>query len=365
MMISLFITVTVFMVMLLNKDINYNLAKKKNFLASFFVMLSFLLMTKFEENPNKIEMMRTISLIAFFLSFEIYFFSATKYFGRDYYKQKIYWFLLNHNFIIILFIYLFIQSDNLYIKIYSMNDYVNLFRMKGGMFFFARSYCAIITTMYMLLMIVQLVRSFREYMKSFYQRIARISEFDRHVITELIMWFCVLMLIFLSEFSSSVMFHFIVVITIPLAELCSLADYFITSKKLLEMKLSKVQETNKVTVNNDNIQVKLEKWLRADPFPLLDSNINMDIVAQKLHIERQAFSDYIYKDLNTTFSSWVSDNRLEYCKYLLIEEDISLVDVVYKCGYADLPTMSKAFKKKYGVSPGKFKKGKDHECTAI
>ena len=61
----------------------------------------------------------------------------------------------------------------------------------------------------------------------------------------------------------------------------------------------------------------------------------------------------------TRCSTNFAEKRITRCEQLLLNTDMTLSEVAYECGYADLPTMSKAFKRKYGFPPSKFRVYKD------
>ena len=100
---------------------------------------------------------------------------------------------------------------------------------------------------------------------------------------------------------------------------------------------------------------KLIDWLDTTPFPLRES-LTMDDIAEAVGIDRDAFSAYIYEVRGLTFTSWVRDHRLEYCQRRLQSTTLTLSQIAYESGYGDLPAMSKAFKKKYGITPSAYRK---------
>lgn len=102
---------------------------------------------------------------------------------------------------------------------------------------------------------------------------------------------------------------------------------------------------------------KLRHWLDSTPFPLRES-LTMDDIAQKVDIDRDQFSSYIYELRGLTFTSWVRDHRLEYCRQRLQTTSLTLSEIAYESGYGELAAMSKAFKKKYGITPSAFRKQK-------
>lgn len=103
------------------------------------------------------------------------------------------------------------------------------------------------------------------------------------------------------------------------------------------------------------VREKIDRWLNRLPSPLQNSSLSMDMVAQQMDIDRQWLSDYIYVSQRSTFSAWLSDLRVRECRRRLLETDDTLSEIAYQCGYADLPTMSKAFKRKFAISPSYYR----------
>jgi len=62
------------------------------------------------------------------------------------------------------------------------------------------------------------------------------------------------------------------------------------------------------------------------------------------------------RDEGITFQQLIDDARKYLAEYYLKMSSLPLSDIGLLLGFADLPTMSKAFKRWYGVSPGEFRK---------
>jgi len=62
------------------------------------------------------------------------------------------------------------------------------------------------------------------------------------------------------------------------------------------------------------------------------------------------------KHLGFTAMSYINDLRLTYIANTLIYTDDEIIDICYDSGYTNLSWMYSLFKKKYGISPSKFRK---------
>jgi len=85
-------------------------------------------------------------------------------------------------------------------------------------------------------------------------------------------------------------------------------------------------------------------------------NININLIADRLNISRRWFYNQIVRETGKTPSEYLEEVRLQKSLCLLGAGE-SLALVSGKVGYANTKTFSEAFKRRYGVSPGKW--GKD------
>jgi len=63
---------------------------------------------------------------------------------------------------------------------------------------------------------------------------------------------------------------------------------------------------------------------------------------------------------NTTFASYVTLKRLEFVRKEMISPSCrnqAISTVAYRCGFNDLSTFNRSFKRRYGVTPREFRAG--------
>ncbi len=70
------------------------------------------------------------------------------------------------------------------------------------------------------------------------------------------------------------------------------------------------------------------------------------------------FSTVFKKETGQTFINYLTDYRMEEALELLLNQDEKTYIIAEKVGYADPNYFSYVFKKKFGVSPSKYKSGK-------
>lgn len=106
----------------------------------------------------------------------------------------------------------------------------------------------------------------------------------------------------------------------------------------------------------DEIALKVNKWMWQVLSVPSNDLFTLENVANGIGISREELANYLKEQRKPNFRFWVSSIRLQHCYDLLNTTDYTLSEIAYMCGYADLPTMSKAFKRQYGKSPSKFRR---------
>ena len=131
--------------------------------------------------------------------------------------------------------------------------------------------------------------------------------------------------------------------------------YAVTLRRRYQKKMQSDLITTPV-VDEDDITRKVDEWMWTTLAVPCDNSITLDSVAEGTGIQRSVLQDYLQNRQCLTFKAWISTIRINHCKELLDTTDYTLSEISYMCGYADLPSMSKAFKRRFGMSPSAYKK---------
>lgn len=99
---------------------------------------------------------------------------------------------------------------------------------------------------------------------------------------------------------------------------------------------------------------ELMRGLERERF-YLDSNVNIDWVANALGTNRHYVSDYFNKVLHISFSEYINNLRLEHAVNLLRSGRVPHSQVSYSSGFNNDHTFRRLFKQKYGCTPSQFK----------
>lgn len=89
-----------------------------------------------------------------------------------------------------------------------------------------------------------------------------------------------------------------------------------------------------------------------------DQNISIETVCKNLGVSAAYFSTVFKKETGKTFIGYLTDYRMEQAVELLLTTSDKTYIIAEKVGYSDPNYFSYAFKKKYGMSPSKYRVGK-------
>jgi AraC-like DNA-binding protein len=84
--------------------------------------------------------------------------------------------------------------------------------------------------------------------------------------------------------------------------------------------------------------------------------VRLDEVASEVKMTAPSFSRYFKQRTRKTFSEFVIEIRLGHASKLLMEDQMSVAEICFACGFNNLSNFNRQFKEHYKVSPLKFKK---------
>lgn len=86
-----------------------------------------------------------------------------------------------------------------------------------------------------------------------------------------------------------------------------------------------------------------------------DQYHNLEEMAVAMNMSVSTFKRRFQKEFECTPHCWMNERKLMKAVMLLDTSDYSVTDISFICGFESLSTFMRAFKKKYGISPGKYR----------
>lgn len=83
--------------------------------------------------------------------------------------------------------------------------------------------------------------------------------------------------------------------------------------------------------------------------------ITLDEIASHMGMNRSAFCSFFKRNKGMTFSQFLTLYRLETACGLLRDSRKQVSEICFATGFNDLPHFNRVFKKRYGLSPSRFR----------
>lgn len=105
------------------------------------------------------------------------------------------------------------------------------------------------------------------------------------------------------------------------------------------------------STTNNRIEV-IQEYVRAHYM----TKIKLADISGKLNMTEQAFSRFFSKVMNRPFFVFLNEYRCNIASRLLLETDLQVTEIAFKCGYESLPFFYQQFRKFKEHSPREFRK---------
>lgn len=89
----------------------------------------------------------------------------------------------------------------------------------------------------------------------------------------------------------------------------------------------------------------------------MESEMSLDTVCSVLGVSNSYFSSIFKKEVGKSFISYLTDYRMDIASELILNTDDKSYAIAEKVGYQDANYFSYVFKKKFGMSPSKYRTG--------
>lgn len=88
----------------------------------------------------------------------------------------------------------------------------------------------------------------------------------------------------------------------------------------------------------------------------LKEEITLNILAEEFHLSAQYISQLFKNEIGVNFLAYLTNNRMENAKKLLLSTSLSIAEISEQSGYGDYRVFTKVFKKSEGITPSQYRR---------
>ncbi|MBO4511419.1 MAG: AraC family transcriptional regulator [Victivallales bacterium] len=115
--------------------------------------------------------------------------------------------------------------------------------------------------------------------------------------------------------------------------------------------LFRICEIRSRTSRQNNFKMKLQRAVSK-----IKNMTTLETLAAETNMKKYTLIRKFRKELDTTPMKYIISMRLEYASKMLMFSEMNITQIANACGYNSPAFFIKEFKKKYGVTPGNFRK---------
>ncbi len=86
-----------------------------------------------------------------------------------------------------------------------------------------------------------------------------------------------------------------------------------------------------------------------------DKKITLAEISELVNMTPVSFNRFIKKRTGNTFINYVNNTRISYATRMLLETDLTIGEICYKCGFNNIANFNRIFKKAKNSTPSKFR----------
>lgn len=107
------------------------------------------------------------------------------------------------------------------------------------------------------------------------------------------------------------------------------------------------------TENSSKLHIRIKKYIDEN----YHKSLKINELSQELGINENKIRKEFKEHYHSTIIDYVSELRMLKAKKLIIDKNIMIKEIAIDCGYDYVQNFSRAFKKKFGISPEKLRNG--------
>lgn len=130
------------------------------------------------------------------------------------------------------------------------------------------------------------------------------------------------------------------------------------SRRLLREKYSQALQEGKsdsveISDGDKDFMARLQKVLFAN---ISDTDLSSEILADKLFMSKSQLNRKVKSLTGLDTATYVRQSRMSFAKKLIAAGDMSIGDIVMRCGFESPSYFTKTFKQYFGVTPSQYRK---------
>ncbi|WP_308990796.1 AraC family transcriptional regulator [Mariniflexile litorale] len=102
--------------------------------------------------------------------------------------------------------------------------------------------------------------------------------------------------------------------------------------------------------NSSNIK-KVYEYIQNN----FDKKISLDEISDLVNMSPVSFNRFIKKRTGKTFVLYVNSTRISHASKLLLETELSIAEVSFKCGFNNIANFNRIFKKEKNATPSEYR----------
>lgn len=107
-----------------------------------------------------------------------------------------------------------------------------------------------------------------------------------------------------------------------------------------------------------NERILVKQYVDSLPTRFFDET-SIDSAAARLGIPRRSFTKLFVELTGSTWLHYVRSLAIEHARRRLRESDLPITSIAFECGFNDLSTFYRQFKRQCGMAPGEFRNQRD------
>ncbi|HBM81175.1 MAG: helix-turn-helix domain-containing protein [Clostridiales bacterium] len=98
-----------------------------------------------------------------------------------------------------------------------------------------------------------------------------------------------------------------------------------------------------------------DKMVRYVAANFCNSNLSLSFLADKFSIPQSSLSKFFKNEIGDNFIDYINELRIKKAKEMLLKDEKNISDIAHECGYLDIHSFNRNFKKYTSITPSEFR----------